>query len=165
MDIVNTFLGCASHFVGCKPRFGRRSGATLTKLGHRRPRSGACRPRKRLLHARHTEKEIAPCITVPSLHTHKFNPINAGYEFVFATSQVAIQIVRSGNSCMYVNHLFIIKYSNSTAIVKQMFSLLTSVIPWRICEHRICIIVVCSRKWLILYRNLKFTFISRYSHL
>ena len=95
----------------------------------------------------------------PYIHTNSYH-----IGLVKFVLQLAVLRKIKNSVCTYY-HLLIYYYTNFVSNVKQMFLYLLPLYFGAYVNIGFVDIVVCNRKWLILYRNLKFTFISRYSHL
>ena len=79
-------------------------------------------------------------------------------------SQLAT-LPKNKKSCVYLYHLLLLIIPFNILMSSKCFLYLLPLYLGAYVNIGFVNIVVCNRKWLILYRNLKFTFISRYSHL
>ena len=107
------------------------------------------------------KREMTPyCYDAISLHTYT-QIHTTSVKFV---SQLAT-LPKNKKSCVYLYHLLFLIIPINILMSSKCFLYLLPLYLGAYVNIGFVNIVVCNRKWLILYRNLKFTFISRYSHL
>ena len=101
------------------------------------------------------------CYDAISLHTYtQIRTISVKF-----VSQLATLPKKNKKSCVYLYHLLLLIIPFNILMSSKCFLYLLPLYLGAYVNIGFVNIVVCNRKWLILYRNLKFTFISRYSHL
>ena len=108
------------------------------------------------------KREMTPyCYDAISLNTYtQIRTISVKF-----VSQLATLPKKNKKSCVYLYHLLLLIIPFNILMSSKCFLYLLPLYLGAYVNIGFVNIVVCNRKWLILYRNLKFTFISRYSHL